>query len=246
MHLEDDGIQRVIHGEIREEDEAWVEEHLTSCPTCARLADEAREEDGRILELFRALDHPAPPVSPQELPPHASRKPAHWIRWAAGVVGLLGFSTAAYAAPGSPFPGWVRHLVEIFASAPPTPTSIPPGDAPATAGISVAPGLHLAVTFTSSDWTGSLTISVEEISEVAVEAVGIPVSFTSDAGLLLVEPEGTEGELRVRIPLDAPRVEVLLGAESVFEKNGESIRTDARMDSLGRYRIDLPRPPQED
>jgi hypothetical protein len=243
MHLDDDGIQRLIHGEIREEDEAWVEEHLTSCPTCARLADEAREEDGRILELFRELDHPAPPASAPKIDPRTLRRP---VRWAAAVVGLLGVSTAAYAAPGSPFPGWVRQLVEMLATAPQPPKSTPPGAATTTSGISVAAGSSLSLTFTSADWVGSLLISVEEVSEVAVEAVGIGASFTTDTGLLRVEPEGTNGQFRIRIPLDAPRVEVLLGAEIVFGKYGNVIRTEAPTDDLGRYRIDLPWTPQGD
>jgi len=241
MHLDDDGIQRFIHGEIAEENQVRIREHLASCLSCTRMLEEAAREEEGILELLKELDHPVPPVPLPEIASHASLRRGGWIRWAAVLIGILGLSTAAYAAPGSPFPGWVRQLLEMWATAPPPPIPVAPEPAPATAGISVPPGSSLSLTFTSEDWAGSLVISVEEVSEVVVEAVGIGASFTADAGLLRVEPEGTAGQFRIRIPLFAPRVEVLLGAEIVFEKSGDVIRTDATSDDPGRYRIELPR-----
>lgn len=67
MHLDDELIQRLVHGELVTRDEAVATRHLDSCAGCRLRVAEAEREEGQIFELLRQLDHPLPDVTADEI-----------------------------------------------------------------------------------------------------------------------------------------------------------------------------------
>ena len=100
MHLDDEQVQRWIHGELSPEPGAVVREHLAECVECRSLVSAAKAEEARIFDLLGAADHPAPPVDVATIVAGVGGGAHRWGRLAAGVLlGLVG-AGAAYAAPG--------------------------------------------------------------------------------------------------------------------------------------------------
>lgn len=62
MHLEDEQIQRLLHGELDPRAEAAVIGHSVTCDECRVRLEEAKHEEKQIFELLRRLDHSAPGI----------------------------------------------------------------------------------------------------------------------------------------------------------------------------------------
>ncbi len=237
MHLDENRIQRLLHGEMASEELGPTTDHLASCPACAAVLEDARREEEELFGLLKQLDHPIPSLaSGKVLKPKRQTGPRR-LRWAAGIIGVLGISTAAYAAPGSPVPGWIQRLTGRWPS---EPTAVPSPISPAgPSGIRVSPGAELVVVFSPAARTGSVRITIEPIDDVVVEARAGNPTFTTDLTRLLVEPGGAAGEFLVRIPNSAPRVEVRHGDQLLFAKVGPSVTADVPMDDQGVYTLPL-------
>lgn len=244
MHLDDERIQRLLHGELSQEETAAIQSHIASCPACMEQTRAAREEEATTFRLLEALDQPPRDLQLTEVERRArhpvTRYPVY-LRWAAAILVALGVAATAYAAPGSPLPTWLHELTGgATAAAPDAPspeTGVPGG------GVSVDPGTGLRVALRSWQDEGVLTVSVESVDGVVVEASGTSPTFTSDEGRLLVDNASPSGDFLIRIPPDAPRVEILVGGQVVFSKIGTRIRSTAEAAVDGKYRISLARRP---
>ena len=77
-------------------------------------------EDRELDELLSRLDHPVPPVSVETVIRRARDAGVERLRWAAGIALALGLAaSAAYAAPGSPVPGWIAQAARALGLAAP-------------------------------------------------------------------------------------------------------------------------------
>jgi hypothetical protein len=243
MHLDEETIQRLLHGELSPEMVRAAEEHLNACPTCSSLVEDARREEEEVFGLLAGLGHPVPPLTVAGIQARQVRTRASRFRWAAGIIAALGISTAAYASPGSPLPAWIDELLgrsepEEEAG---TPSTGQPGRESPGGGIAVAPGANFTVHFGSPKEGGTITVTLEEgSSELQVEAAVGQATFISDVGSLRVEPEGPTAEFLVKIPSNAPSVIIQLDGETVFSRQGEETTTDALQDDLGRWLIGIP------
>lgn len=237
MHLDENRIERLLHGEMASEELGPTKDHLASCPACTALVEDARREEEELFGLLEQLDHPVPSLSLGQVSTPKRPTGPRRLRWAAGIIGVLGISTAAYAAPGSPVPVWIQRLTGHSPSEPTALTS--PISPVGPSGIRVSPGAELVVVFGPAARTGSVRITIEPIDEVVVEArVGNP-TFTADLTRLLVEPGDASGEFLVRIPNSAPLVEVRHGDQLLFAKVGPSVSADVPMDDQGGYTFPL-------
>lgn len=237
MHLEDERIQRILHGELAGPADPTLSRHLEECHACRLLLEEARREEERIFRLLGTIDRPAPRVDLAALTARAARRSAGWGRWAAGVLLALGAVGVAYAAPGSPFPGWVSRVGEWITgpSAAPTTAGPPaPGD-PVTAGIAVTPGERFSIRFRAAQAVGRITVSVAEGPNIVLRAVNGVVTFTTDVDRLTVANEGATADYEVELPRAAPWVEIQVGERRLILKQGSRLVTDATADSGGRY-----------
>ena len=243
MHLDEETIQRLLHGELSPELGGAAGEHMNGCPMCRALLEEARREEEEVFGLLTGLGHPVPSVTVADIQARTLRAGTYWFRWAAGIIAALGITTAAYASPGSPLPAWIDEILgrsETEGEAG-TPSTGQQEEAGPGGGIAVSPGASLTVLFESPDEGGTIAITVEEgLTEIQVEAAVGRATFISDLGSLRVEAESLSAEFLVKIPSSAPSVIIKVDGETVFSRQGADTATDASQDDQGRWMIGIP------
>lgn len=251
MHLDDGQIQRCLHGELDAVATRAVERHLAECAECRRRLAEAEREEQQIFELLRRADHATPDIDAEELAARArGRCGGGWfwgwdvrLRWAAGILLVLGAAGIAYTAPGSPVAAWVNHVVGWIAGSPsdapsdaPAPPSLP--DA-ASAGIAVAPGQRYTIHFTAVQPAGSAVVSLTEGADITVRAMNEAVTFTTGVDRLTIANRGAQADYEIELPQDAPWVEIRVAGERLLLKQSDRVITDVPADARGRYVVPL-------
>lgn len=197
------------------------------------------EREMREIEaVLAALDHEAPRVTADDVIRRA-RRPAPrsradssapvrrsfpW-RWAAGILLAVVVAGGAYAAPGSPVPGWFDALTER-----------PGPRLPDPAGVSLEPGAGLVIELRAGLDAHPVRARARltEGSEVAVRAPAAGARFRSDPGRLRVEVLGPD-TLEIRIPRTAPRVEIRSGTSRLLLKEGSEVRAVVEPAGDGSY-----------
>src|SRR5262245_8545380 len=223
MHLDEEQVQRLLHGELAPEVVPVVREHLATCVECRARAEESRREEEEIHALLGLLDEAPPSLDARTVARQARMRPLQreqrWERWAAGIVVVIGVSGVSYAIPGSPVRAWVKAVVgrvggrtgrsptAAGGSTAPEPRPIP-APAPPAAGIAVAPGRELIVTFTSA--RGEARVSLTGSTAVVVRAPAGAASFTSHVDRLIIDNVGS-AIFNIEIPRSAQRVEIRVG-----------------------------------
>ncbi len=240
MHIEDELIQRLLHGELPQADEMTVRRHLAECGQCSDRLDRARRDEYEVYALLGSVDHAAPHVDAAAVAAAARPRATPWVRWAATILLALGVAGAAYAIPGSPLRRWVRSLTHRARPAPQTPS---PDSG--LAGIAVAPGLDLTVRFTGPQPVGQIEVLLTDGVEVEVRAVIGAAMFSAGTDRLVVDNRDPQAAFEVRIPRTAPRVQILLGDARVMLKEGPRVVTEpsarCRSDAPARYVCLTPR-----
>jgi hypothetical protein len=244
MHLEPDDIEQLLHNELDLEVARERRSHLIMCASCRERLEQARCDETEIVAALSAMDHPSPSVDVNQLIARArALEPRSApMRWAAGILLASVAAGAAYAAPGSPLPGWVARLSgrDAVQSPPPTAPPLTPPLAPVpTAGISVSPGARLVVRFSEPRPNGVVTVTHTEGSEVVVRAIDGVVSFTTNGDSLLVHNAGSNANFELELPRTVPRLEVVVGARRLLLQEGARLTTEAAADSAGRRRLSL-------
>jgi hypothetical protein len=240
MHLDDERVQRLLHGELEPAGERLARQHLTACDDCRALVEVARAEEQDIFGRFRAVDHPLPDVDPGVILAAGPRGGGRWQRWAAGILLVTAAGAAAYAAPGSPLPGVLTRLVAVLGptQAQPAADTTEAGTADSGAGIAVTPGNRLTIRFVSEPGAAFGTVSLTDGEEVVVRAVEGAATFGSDVERLSIRSAGP-ARFEILIPRSAPSVEILAGDAPVFRKRAAVVITEARPRADGRYGLRL-------
>jgi hypothetical protein len=192
--------------------------------------DDVQREEAEVNAMLRHLDHPAPRVHADAIAALARRQRFGWGRWAAALLLGFGLGGAAYAAPGSPLPRWVESALATLGATEQTATSSDVASQPAqrgASGVAVAPRQNLVIVFIEPLAESQVTVTLTDIGEVEVRALDGNVSLTSDIDRLLIDTRGASATFQIRIPRDAPRIEIRVGARRVFLKEGTQITTDA-------------------
>jgi hypothetical protein len=238
MHLDEERVQRLLHGELTAPVEASLREHLSGCADCRLLLEAARTEEDNVLALLRRVDHAPPAIDAAAVLTRARAARGGWGRWAAGIVAVLALAGAAYAGPGSPLASWVRNLAQGDrgpAVSPARPESASPDSG--AAGIAFAPGPELLIWF-ASEAGGTAEISLTADSLVLVRTVAGTATFISEEKRLVIE-QPAPAEFEILIPRGAPRLEIRVGRRRVFLKVGSRVVTDQGADARGAFVLDL-------
>lgn len=226
MHLDDERLERLRHGELRAEAERAARDHLVGCSTCRTLVEESEREELEIHACLRVVDHPLPPRAWSDVAARARTGGNSWARRAAVLLLTLGGAGVAYAAPGSPLPGWLRSVVKLVAERR-TPAPAPaPAPIPQLAGIGVDPGRSLLISFRSRQPSGRVRVTLGPGARVELRAPAGSARFGSGPDQLVVENAGSTADFELWIPDDAPRIEVRVAGERVFLKEGPRITLD--------------------
>lgn len=239
MHLDEERLQRVIHGELRPESAAVARGHLDVCPECRTRLERAEREEAWVLDRLARLDHRPPPASVAGvIGLSTGRRRRSRARLAAGLVLALGAAGVAYAAPGSPLPAALDRLGDLLA---PDRNSTPVQPAPAPgfqAGIAVDPGRRLTVSFRAGSTGDTAFVSLTDDAELVIKAVGGSAGFESETDRLVIRHEGPTN-FEILIPRSAPHVEIRAGERWLLLKEAERLRAMVDPDGRGRYAIPL-------
>jgi hypothetical protein len=241
MHLEDEQIQRMLHGEFDGPGATAVQGHLASCAACRLELERATREEEAVFELLRRLDHAAPAVGAEAVAGRAVGRQAGWGRWAAAILLALGAAGIAYAMPGSPLRAWVaRAAAWVMRPAAHQPSALHPLPIrPQSAGIAVVPGDRFVIRFMTTQAEGEARVTLTVGSEIVARAVNGRATFATEADRLTIENEGSRAHYEIELPRGAPRVEILVGPRPIFLKRGQQLVTDVPPDTQGRYILPL-------
>jgi hypothetical protein len=239
MHLDEEQLQRVLHGELGNR-EAAAREHLETCPECRYRVSEAKREESWVFDRLHRLDHATPKVSAQVM--SRSRGGASYRqRLAAGIFLAVVAAGAAYAIPGSPLPRVVSRIIQAVSGGPShqPPILVTPSLPPAAeAGIVVAAGQRLLIVFPRVQSGGEATVSLTEGPDVVVRAPD-GAAFTSDVDRLSIDSVRPGSRFEIQIPRTALLVEIRAGGRRLFLKRLSRVVTDAHPDDEGHYRLPL-------
>ena len=243
MHLDDERLQRLLDGELRGAREGEARAHLAGCEICRGRLTEAGREQAEVFGAFRALDRLAHAVTVDSIVARARRsepsssRPVAVARlaWAAGFAALLVLGGIAFALPGSPLRAWVTALAGWNA---PARTQTPaPSPVAEVAGLSVAPGERLVVSFLRARAGGQVRVVWSDGGEVEVRAPRGAATFESGTQTLRVD-DLQPVTYEVRVPRAAPEIEIQVAGVSLFHKVGEQVTAPAPS-AAGEYLLPL-------
>jgi hypothetical protein len=241
MHLDEEQVQRLLHGELGGPAATSVRHHLDTCPECRFRMTEAEGEEAWVLDRLGRLDHARPKLTAEAILGARPRRASGWGRMAAGIFLTLAAAGVAYAAPGSPLPRVIDRIINLVSRAPERP--VKPAPSPSAkesqAGIAVAPGTRLTIVFLGDQSEDTAIISLTDSAEVMVRALGGTTTFTSEHDRLAIGHQGGPATFEILIPRTAPSVEVRAGGRRLLLKEGSGIITVARPNQEGQYLLPL-------
>jgi hypothetical protein len=267
MHLDDERIQRLLHGELDAAARDAAARHAEECARCARAIEDARREEELVFAALGEADHAAPEVSAAMIAARArglaleerrarvdarprARTASGWQRRAAAVLIVIAAAGAAYAVPGSPLPALLDRIIALVAgsdrshgpseSSEPAP-STPSSDEPVTSGIAFAPRERFSIRFASLQERGVVTVTLTDDASISVRVVGGTAPFDTDLDHVTIANTGSTADYEIDVPNSAPWVAIEIGGERVFSKEGPAVTTNGATDASGRRVLRLSR-----
>lgn len=244
MHLDDEQIQRLLHGELDAHSKEVLSMHVADCNECAQRIASSEREEAEIFGLLEHLDHPAPRVEAGTFVRGHARF-GTWGRRVAGFVVAAALAGAAYALPGSPLPAFVKKAVQWVSG---TESTTPAGvdstsTSEVTSGIAVPVAPRFSITFVANQEQGVIAVSLTDGPNVVVRALHGSATFTTDVDRLTVDNRGSSADYEIEIPRDAPFLEVRVGTGRFVLKDGDRFASDGfAVDARGRVVIPLMTP----
>lgn len=245
MHLNDEQIQRWLHGELDAHARASLARHLAECEACTRKIALAETEEQSIFDLLGHLDHPAPRVDATVF----ARRRGVWAVWgrrAAAIAVTAALAGAAYAIPGSPLPAFVKKMMQwTTRSDPALPAggdSLATAAAPVTSGIAVPAGSRFSIDFVAEQANGNVIVSLIEGSNVVVRVFGRSVTFTTDIDRLTIDNRSSTANFEIDVPRSAVSVTVSVASRQIVLKDGDAFAPQLPLDARGRHVFSLSPP----
>jgi hypothetical protein len=246
MHLDEERLQRLLHGELDRGAAHSAREHVATCAGCRAQVEAAEREEAELTRLLGYLDHPVPRLEPGDIAARAGPGRSEWVRRAAVVVLGLGLAGVAYAAPGSPIAGLIKAITgrsEIETRPADRPAPRQTGE-PVVSGIAVDPGPRLVIVFPSPPAGARAQVSLGDTTDVVVRALTGRASFSSGLDRLVVQTTDSAAAFQIVVPRTAPWVEIRAGQTRIFSKQGHRITAATAPVAEGSYLIELGPKPQ--
>lgn len=244
MHLEAEQLERLIAGELPEDERRALGDHVEGCPECASDLEAARREDEEIGRLLSSLDHPVPQVDALGLARRARRRRMS-PRLAAAAIALLVFAGAAAAIPGSPLRSWLSGVLDGVGEAE-RPGAEGAGQAERQpAGISVVPTAGFEVVFADAQESGVIRIRIADQAEVVVRSDSEGVGYSVEPRGVRVLNAGARADHEVVLPMDAKSIVIRVGETVVYEMRDGRVVTPASGAVTESYIVDLSAFPRE-
>ena len=223
MHLDEEQLQRFLHGEQDEPSTRAAAGHLRSCPQCRARLSEVERDQREVYALLRPVGGPPPAVTAEQIAERARGSRLGWGRWAAGILLAAVIAGGAYAMPGSPLAGWVHAVSERIRGSERPPTPVEPPPMPLMAGLAVPPGKGLVILFEQAQPQSKVHVSLGDWTEVRVRGPSGGATFGSEADTLRIGNRDSTATFEVEIPRDARMVEIRVAGTRIFAKEGARI-----------------------
>ncbi|HKA60703.1 MAG TPA: hypothetical protein VKD28_18950 [Gemmatimonadales bacterium] len=214
MHLEEGPLEALLDNELDAVAAAEARRHLDACGQCRGELERLRSDASALEHALRALDHPAPQIPVERIVARAATRRLP-LRWAAGIALLLLATGTAYALPGSPVRHWVDRLMGRAPKA-----TMPGAD---VAGVALPPGQRLSVVFTEPRAPGIVSITLTDDSTIDVRRLGGAATFNAEPDRLRIETGNATTNFEIAIPRRAAWVEVIVGEQRMFLKDGPTV-----------------------
>ena len=240
MHLDDETLERLLHGELDPGPEATVRSHLASCSSCETRLEESRALESRLVGLLGTLDHEAPEIDWNSvLHPPSTRERAGW-RIAASIAFLLLGGGILYALADSPIRGWIDRLRGMEVTQAPT-SDIGSREEIETpvSGLSLKPGDAFEIDFKDSQAIGAIRLRFVQTPEVEIRVLGSPVRLESGPDRLSVLNANSRSSYEILVPESAASIRVRVDGEEVFLTRRGEVQSAGLPDSSGSYVLDL-------
>lgn len=231
MHLDEESLQRFLHGEVTPERESVLRAHLADCTACRARLQTANAVEQEVVAALRLLDHDAPM---RRLPARATAVASPALRWrriAAGAVLVLATGGLAWAAPRFPLLSFVERLTGIDRA--PIPVAAAPATA-APAGLAVEPGPSLVIELDGETAGLEVSVAMADTSLVSIQALRGRPDFAAAPGRLLVTNHDSASQIAITIPRTAVHVELRLGGQQLYLKRGSRLTSIGQVDAGGR------------
>jgi len=268
MHLSDEQLQRVLHGEEPQYPDSVARAHLRVCESCAARLDAARQDEAEILELLRHADR-GPPVLTVETVAAAARRRTHVKRAsedrrtpgsryvalrnrAAAIIAAVTLAGVAYAAPGSPFPALVRRVAALITgpsatpgeSASPRVGRVPGGAIGGAGGMKFTTGARFTIQFETTRPSDTAAVGIVDSTELTIRVPsGTSISSPNDETVVVnarsSSSHATPGRFEIDIPRTSRHVEIIVRNRRVFLSEGGMASEGFARDSAGRLLIPL-------
>ena len=234
MHLDLETIARFVDGELTADEMTRAADHLDVCEECAETFSQLSTVDDFVWEALAHADPEPPRVDAGSLIGQARRRSVpSWMRWAAALALTAVGAGAAYAAPGSPLPGWLGR-----ADSDPGPSETQGVER--IGGIVMDDAEPLSIRIDVVAGRGQLVITTDTGQGIAVETSESGATFDSDIGRVVVVAGGTwGGDVLVNVPPTATSVTVALGSRVVWRQVADDVDTDIPEGPAGTYRMPL-------
>ena len=252
MHLNDEQIQRYLHGELSARERDDVAAHIAECQLCTGRVADAEHEERDVFGLLETLDHRPPrrDINTVMASNRKFRRPARnlWIRRVAVLVLIAGLGGAAYAIPGSPVPGWFKKIGSLVGGdqAPVEETSEPVDTVdtttlvPSTSGIAIPPSKRFAIVMAAPQDSGIVYLTPTEGFNVTIRALGAAPRFTlTSSDRLDVDNTGLNSSYEIEVPMSANFVELVVGDRRIILKDARRFGEDLLIDDKGRRLVPL-------
>jgi hypothetical protein len=238
MHLDDEQLQRFLHGEQDEPAARAAAGHLRSCPQCRARLSEGERDQKEVFALLRLVDGPPPAVTAELIADRARGSRVGWGRWAAGILLAAAIAGGAYAMPGSPLAGWVHAVSQRVQGSEPPPAPVEP-PMPLMAGLAVPPGEGLVILFEQVQPQSKVHVSVGDWAEVRVRGPSGRATFGSEADTLRIGNRDSTATFEIEIPRDARKVEIRVAGTRIFAKEGPRIVAPGAGEAAKAYLLPL-------
>lgn len=240
MHLDDESIERLLHGELDPDREVTARSHLATCPPCEARLKESRAMESRVFGLIGQLDHEAPEIDWEAVLRFPTPRPKTGSRIAASIAFLLLTGGILYALPESPVRGWIDHLLGRDALESPAPREgTGSKKEAAVSGLTVRPAGAFEVVFEASQASGTVRVKLVRTPDLEIRVLGTPVQLESGPDRLTVSNARSRSSYEILVPESASSIRVRVEGEDVFVMRGEEVQASELPDSAGFYVHDL-------
>jgi hypothetical protein len=240
LHLDDEILERLLHGELDPDREPGVRSHLAACPLCEARLKDSRAMESRLFGLLGKLDHDTTEIDWDAIRRTPTSRRNAGARIAASIAFLLVAGGILYALPESPVRGWIDRLLEGDAlKAPAAGDRFGSERDAAVSGLTVRPAGPFLVVFETSQASGTIRLKLVRTPELEIRVLGSPVQLESGPDRLTVSNASSRSSYEILVPESASSIRVRVDGEDVFVTRGSEVQVAGPPDSTGSYVLDL-------